>query len=132
MGGWDVRNVDRGDVDGVGVGGVVELVVDVDPVPLAAGPADVELAEGRDLLEGDDALTEQFQQREEPPTTTSVDVVVGHQRAERDGAVAPESLDDDRRLLPTFTRGAWMCTVETCGSSLGASARPAISASCSG
>src|SRR5215217_4912198 len=45
---------------------LVELVTDLDVPLVRAGPADRELAERGDLVEGDGSVTEQLQQREEP------------------------------------------------------------------
>src|SRR6478752_3046067 len=65
-----------------GLVGLVELVGDLHVAVVGAGPADVELAEGLGLLEGDGRLLEQLEQREEPGHDDERAVGVGDEAAE--------------------------------------------------
>src|SRR4051812_38846018 len=73
---------------------VVELVVDGDIACVGAGPADVELAEGLGLLEGDGGLLEQLEQGEEARDDDEGAVGVSHEAPERHLAAVAQALDD--------------------------------------
>ena len=65
----------------------------------AAGPADGELAERGDLVEGDGALAEQLEQRQEPRHRGQGVRRVAAQRPEGHRAAAPQPVDHQRGLL---------------------------------